>query len=105
MPRWIITLISLFVLALLVPALSLWFRYVVAERTGTIILSALVAHTAWHWTTERYEQLSKFPFQWPVFDAAFIAAAFRWAMVIVAVAGVIWFVGVLREGRHRREEF
>ena len=37
------------VLALLVPALGLLFRYVVAERMGTIILSAIVAHTAWHW--------------------------------------------------------
>ncbi|HKF67843.1 MAG TPA: HupE/UreJ family protein, partial [Vicinamibacterales bacterium] len=34
---------QLVVLALLVPALDLLFRYVVAERMGTIILSALVA--------------------------------------------------------------
>jgi len=89
---------QVFVLALMVPALTILFRYV-SERMGTIILSAFAAHSAWHWTTERYEQLSKFPFQWPVFDAAFFAAAIRWAMVIVAVAGAIWFIGVLRQGR------
>ena len=44
---------QLLVLVLLVPALDLLFRYVVAERMGTIILSALVAHTAWHWMIER----------------------------------------------------
>ena len=37
----------------LVPALQLMFRYVVAERMGTILLSAIVAHTAWHWMIDR----------------------------------------------------
>ena len=44
---------QLLVLIVLVPALQLMFRYVVAERMGTIILSAIVAHTAWHWMIER----------------------------------------------------
>src|ERR1019366_5266057 len=42
---------QIFMLALFIPALDLLFRFVVAERMGTIILSALVAHTAWHWMT------------------------------------------------------
>ena len=41
------------VLVVLVPALTLLFRYVVAERMGTIVLSALVVHTGWHWAIER----------------------------------------------------
>ena len=36
---------QLLVLAVMIPALELLFRYVVAERMGTIIFSALVAHT------------------------------------------------------------
>ena len=44
---------QLLVLLVMIPALGLLFRYVVAERIGTILLSALVAHTAWHWATER----------------------------------------------------
>ena len=44
---------QLFVLALAVPALALLFRYGVKERMGTIILSAFVAHTAWHWMLDR----------------------------------------------------
>jgi hypothetical protein len=95
---------QIFILALMVPALKILFRYVVAERLGTIILSALATHTAWHWMTERYEQLSKFPLEWPVFDAAFIAAALRWAMIAVALAGGIWLFRVLRQGRRGREE-
>jgi hypothetical protein len=39
---------QILVVALLVPALGLLFRYVVTERMGTIILSAIIAHTGWH---------------------------------------------------------
>ena len=54
---------QIFILALMVPALAILFRYAAAERIGTIILSAFAAHSAWHWMDERYEQLSKFPFE------------------------------------------
>ena len=37
---------QILMLALFIPALEILFRYVVAERIGTIILSAIVAHTA-----------------------------------------------------------
>ena len=92
---------QIFMLALMVPALKILFRYVVAERLGTIILSALATHTAWHWMTERYEQLSRFPFKWPVMDAAFLAVALHWAMIVVALAGAMWLFRVLRQGRRR----
>jgi hypothetical protein len=95
---------QVFVLALMVPALTLLFRRFIAERMGTIILSALATHTAWHWMTERYEQLSRFPMEWPVIDAAFLSVALQWAMLAVAVAGALWLFGVLRQGRRRREE-
>ncbi len=55
---------QLLVLIVLVPALGLLFRYVVAERMGTIILSAIVAHTAWHWMTERGAVLAEFDIPW-----------------------------------------
>ena len=53
---------QLFVLALMLPALAL-FRRVVPERMGVIILSALVAHTGWHWMTERWQVLRQA--EWP----------------------------------------
>jgi uncharacterized membrane protein YwaF len=93
------------VLILLIPALELLFRYVVAERVGTIILSALVAHTAWHWMTDRWSVLKQYPFRWPALNAAPLAVALRWLMVIVIVAGLLWLVfGVLRHRWERDTE-
>jgi hypothetical protein len=91
---------QLLVLVLLIPVLDAVFRYVVAERLGTIILSAIVAHTAWHWMTERYGVLRQFRFEWPVVDAAFLASVMRFAMLAVIAGGLYWLVfGVLRAGR------
>jgi hypothetical protein len=53
------------VLALMIPLLDLLFRFVVQERMGTIILSALVLHTAWHWMMERGERLLQYRPGWP----------------------------------------
>ena len=77
---------QLLVLVALIPALDLLFRYVVAERLGTIILSALVTHAAWHWMTERAAVLRRFRFEWPVLDALFWASAMRWMMLAVIAA-------------------
>jgi hypothetical protein len=96
---------QLVVLAALIPALGLLFRYVVDERLGTIILSMLVAHTAWHWMTERYSVLRQFRFEWPAFDAAFWAAAMRWGMLVVVGIALYWLIfGVLRTGSPREVE-
>ena len=45
---------QLLVLASCCRCSALLFTHVVDERVGTIILSAFVAHTAWHWLTERW---------------------------------------------------
>jgi hypothetical protein len=78
---------QLLVLVLLVPALALLFR-VVPERAGTLILSLLVGHTAWHWLTERADVLRRFP--WTAPDAAQLASAVRWLMLLVAIAALAW---------------
>lgn len=80
---------QLLVVLLLVAALDLLFRFV-PERIGTIIVSVLVAHTAWHWMTERAERLSRFP--WPTLDAAFVASSMRWLMLILVLGCAIWLV-------------
>jgi len=80
---------QLLVLIALVPALSFLFRYIPA-RTGTILISLLVGHTAWHWLLERWERLSKFP--WPSFDAASLASAIRWVMALLVLLGLAWLV-------------
>jgi HupE/UreJ protein len=81
------------VLLVLIPALGLLFRYVLPERIGIIILSALVAHTAWHWMLERGADLAKFPF--PTIDAAFLAGAMRALMALLILAGLVWLASGL----------
>ena len=86
---------QLVVLALLIPALELLFRYVVAERMGTIILSALIAHTGWHWMTDRFERLRQYRFEWPAIDALFLLTVTRWLIVAVAAAAAVWLARTL----------
>ncbi len=95
---------QLFVLLILVPALGLFFRYGVPERLGIIILSALVAHTAWHWMIERGEQLLQFPV--PRLDAAFLASAMRGLMAAAILAGGVSIVsGVIKRWLHPGKGF
>lgn len=81
---------QLAVLIVLLPALALLFRHVVDERIGGIILSALVAHTAWHWMLERGGELAKFP--WPKLDALFLAGLMRGFMAVLVLGAAVWLV-------------
>ncbi|MBL8221593.1 MAG: HupE/UreJ family protein [Bryobacterales bacterium] len=81
---------QLLVVALLVPVLGRLLRQGSVERMGVIVLSAFVAHTGWHWMTERLEILGRYTFTWPTWDAATIASALRWTMGAVAVAGLMF---------------
>jgi hypothetical protein len=81
---------QILILALVIPVLNLLFKYVVQERIGTILLSALIAHSAWHWMTQRGGQLAQFQFQMPVFDGLFFASLMRWAMMLIVIAAVMW---------------
>jgi hypothetical protein len=94
---------QLLVLLVFIPALDLLFRRVVAERIGTIILSTMVAHTAWHWMAERFDRLRQFQFIWPAMNAAFMLWVVRWLIVIVVLAGLLWLAATLitKTQRHR----
>jgi hypothetical protein len=83
---------QLLVLIVAVPLLTLFFRFFRQEKIGTILLSVVAAHTAWHWLTERGERLLKYSWSQPVFDAEFFAAAMRWAMLFMAAGGVMWLL-------------
>ena len=83
---------QLLVLAAFVPLLQLLFRFVIAERIGTIILSALVAHTAWHWTEDRWADLRQFDV--PALDVVSVAGGLRWLMAALVLAAVIWLIAV-----------
>jgi hypothetical protein len=87
---------QILVLGVFVPALALLFKFVVEERLGTIILSALVGHSAWHWMATRGRQLMRYQFTWPDMTPAFFADVLRVVMVLVAAAGLWWLVSVWR---------
>lgn len=81
---------QILILILVIPVLNLLFRHLVAERIGCILLSALLAHSAWHWMLERGAQLQLFTFQLPIFDNLFYAALMRWGMLLIVVIGCFW---------------
>lgn len=81
---------QLLVLAITVPALNAFFRTGVNERTGTIVLSAIVAHTAWHWMTDRFDRLRQYP--WPSLDPLTLLLIVRWLILAVLLAAVAWLV-------------
>jgi hypothetical protein len=95
---------QILVLAALVPLLGALFRYGVTERMGTILLSALVAHTAWHWMTARGAELAQYPFTLPVLDALFVAQLMRGAMLILILVGVGWALSGLLGRLTRRAD-
>jgi hypothetical protein len=86
---------QILVLLLAVPTLEWLFRRVVAERMGTIILSAIVAHTAWHWMTARGARLALYRFTRPTVSAAFVVAALRWTMLLLISVGAAWLLSGL----------
>ena len=83
---------QLLVLSLMIPVLGLLFRYLVAERMGTIILSALVAHTGWHWMVERWEKFRQYRVEMPELTAHNVAGLLLWAMLGVVLSGVLWAI-------------
>jgi hypothetical protein len=83
---------QLLVLLLMIPLLELLFRRVVAERMGTIILSALVAHTGWHWMGERWEKLRQYRFEWPELTLPLAVSVVRWLMALAAMGIAVWYV-------------
>jgi hypothetical protein len=88
---------QLLILALLIPALNLLFRLGVPERVGTIFLAALAAHTGWHRMIDRARWLSTSQFNWTAGNPALLAAAQRWLIATLILAGLAYLVfGVLR---------
>ncbi len=82
-----VELAQLCVLLVLVPSLNALLRWL-PPRPAIVVLSALVAHTGWHWTTERWAVLQQFA--WPVMDAAAWATLMQWGMAAVALALAAW---------------
>ncbi|MDX1579931.1 MAG: HupE/UreJ family protein, partial [Gemmatimonadota bacterium] len=83
---------QLFVVLLAVPVIELAFQKVVAERMGTILLSAILAHSGWHWMTDRGADLAAYRFRLPDLDLALLAGLMRWTMLALIVGGSVWLL-------------
>jgi hypothetical protein len=75
-------------LVVAIPLLALLFEKTrLSERVVTAVISAFVAHAAWHWLAERWDTLAKV--QWPQIDAA----ALGWSIALAAALGILaWMV-------------
>jgi len=61
-------------------------------RLTSVVISAFVAHAAWHWMTERWDELAKQP--WPEVSIMQLAL---WILLVAALA-VLGRVTILRRG-------
>ena len=68
------------------PVLELLFRFLVAERAGIILISALVAHTSWHWMVERYDVLSQYSVTWTALASVLLISILPWLVGMLAAA-------------------
>ncbi len=76
---------QILILIVVIPLLNFLFKHLVDERIGGILLSALLAHSAWHWMNERAGDLFQYQFELPVMDALFFAATMRWVMMLIVI--------------------
>mgnify|MGYP001480866537 CR=1 FL=1 len=74
-------------LVILIPLLDFLFRAVMAEKIGSILISAIVLHTSWHWFTARLEILNEYAVDWISLIVQFLQNPFV-AMVLLLVAAI-----------------
>jgi len=82
---------QLLVILVAVPVLNLLFRMPHTERVGTIILSALLAHSGWHWMSERAAAFAEYG-AWGSIDSAAYGSAVQWIVFAVLGVAIGWLV-------------
>lgn len=87
---------QLVVLAALVPAIHLLFRFAIAERMGIIVLSVIVAHTAWHWMADRWSTFRAYELPPP--DIQLLLALTRLLVVLAALTALVLVLRWRRRG-------
>ena len=81
---------QLFVLALVVPLLRLFFGRWLPEVSGVIVLSAILAHTGWHWMLDRGGALLQYDISMPLVTTSLWLTAGRWMMLLMLVLVTLW---------------
>ncbi len=89
---------QLAVLSVMLAALWLLRRVkALSDRTGVVVLSAIVAHTAWHWMLDRYQALRLVGL--PKIDADSLVILARWVLAGLIVVGAATAFSKWREKR------
>lgn len=83
---------QILVLLLMVPFIHLLFKYVLPERLGVILLSAIVAHWAWHWMEERFTNFLGYDLSLPALDRYFFAGLLQWGALLALSLGILWLM-------------
>jgi hypothetical protein len=81
---------QLFVLALAVPVLRFAFARWLPQVLGVVVISAVLAHTGWHWMLERGGELIQYNFALPVLNRSFALVLLDWAILAAIVAGALF---------------
>ena len=96
---------QLLIVVLAVPILNWLFRNAISERMGTIIFSAILAHSGWHWLSGRAADLMAYSFQWPAFNYALLATSMRWTILLLIIGSAVWVLFfVYKRFLHLNEE-
>jgi hypothetical protein len=92
---------QLLFIAVAIPLLVLLFeRARLSERLITVVISAFVAHTAWHWLVERWDRLAKV--EWPQIEAATLALSILLAAALGILAWAILGRSAVLRRRHAK---
>ncbi|ALO47108.1 HupE/UreJ family protein [Pseudohongiella spirulinae] len=83
---------QILVLLIAVPVIHLVFKYMLPERTGVILLSAIVAHWAWHWMEDRFAGLMAYQINMPAIDRYFFAGLLQWFALLALSAALLWLL-------------
>lgn len=86
---------QLLVLCVVVPLLAFVFKRLPSEKVGIILLSALVAHSAWHWMAERFSALMEYDIRWPLMNSEFYAGLGQWGVLLIVATSVLWVMNGL----------
>ncbi len=83
---------QILVLLLMVPVIHLLFKHALPERLGVILLSAIVAHWAWHWMQDRFVGFMAYDLSLPTLDRYFFAGLLQWGALLALSLGVLWLM-------------
>jgi hypothetical protein len=83
---------QLAVLLVVLPILTALLRQPQARRVGVVVMSALVAHTAWHWMLERMSDLRFVNWPWPGSAQPSPAWLLIAAGLLVLISAALWWL-------------